>query len=367
KKKKKKKSEAELLPNALIRESVSKWVCCSKFPVTQDRAGVTKPPLPVSSLRSSGHDRITCSPALDSNETMALYEFQGLEPKVNSTDPIETHPNVRLLPSKCGTVDGIKIFNGKIAKLYELPWMALIAYETENGSEFHCAGSVINSRYILTAAHCVFNTEYSKYERITSVRIGEVNLQTPYDCQGVGANLICECIIQNINVEDIIPHENFGGLTSKQNDIALLRLSEPINFTRNAFPICLPVSSDLRNIGLEGKKAVVAGWGLTENYIKSNILLKIEIPIWSSRRCRKVWNRGNDDFKKLCAGGSIQDSCTGDSGGPLIVDSYYVGRRSYVQYGIISYGPKPCATVGIPGVYTYVDKYMQWILDNIRE
>lgn len=49
-----------------------------------------------------------------------------------------------------------RIFNGEKTSLDEFPWMALIEYLYSTGhKKVACAGSLINSRYILTAAHCV--------------------------------------------------------------------------------------------------------------------------------------------------------------------------------------------------------------------
>lgn len=71
----------------------------------------------------------------------------------------------------------------------------------------------------------------------------------------------------------------------------------------------------------------------------------------------------------MCAGGiQSKDSCGGDSGGPLL----FPGRSGnsgyrYVQRGIVSFGSKQCGVGGVPGVYTRVAFYMDWILDNISD
>nr|XP_034834241.1 CLIP domain-containing serine protease 14D-like [Maniola hyperantus] len=290
---------------------------------------------------------------------------------LRTVDAIELHPNVELLPDSCGDIDGSRIVGGRVAKLYELPWMTLIAYNTRDGKQFNCAGSIINSRYVLTAAHCVLSpTEGLK--NIIGIRIGDIDLDKDIDCQGDFQNMFCESATQNIGVEEVIIHEVFVQNASKDTDIALLRLSESVNFTyKNAGPICLPVSSELRDARLAGKNATVAGWGATEYDSSSRILLKIEIPIWSDENCHPSCKRDGDcktrNFKTLCAGEYLKDSCSGDSGGPLIVETQYNGVHRYVQYGIVSHGPRRCGTRGDPGVYTDVSKYMQWILDKIRK
>lgn len=59
------------------------------------------------------------------------------------------------------------------------------------------------------------------------------------------------------------------------------------------------------------------------------------------------------------------DSCNGDSGGPIQTIETINSKLRYVQSGIVSIGPNPCANKDIPGVYTRVDKYLNWILDNM--
>lgn len=55
----------------------------------------------------------------------------------------------------CGRqmLDNNKIVGGSETKLGEFPWMAVVFYSKYNHNE--CAGSVIQSKYILTAAHCL--------------------------------------------------------------------------------------------------------------------------------------------------------------------------------------------------------------------
>ena len=44
---------------------------------------------------------------------------------------------------------------------------------------------------------------------------------------------------------------------------------------------------------------------------------------------------------------------------PTSLPSWYI-------IGIVSFGPRRCGTDGIPGVYTRVRFYMDWILDNVK-
>ena len=62
----------------------------------------------------------------------------------------------------------------------------------------------------------------------------------------------------------------------------------------------------------------------------------------------------------ICAGGSDKDACQGDSGGPLVCPDDQ--GKLYIS-GIVSWGIG-CATEGIPGVYTNVQKYVDWIEEH---
>lgn len=64
-----------------------------------------------------------------------------------------------------------KIVNGNEADLGEYPWLALLLYEYTNGStSLSCAGSLISSRYVLTAAHCL-HKELLEYKNIAKLYV----------------------------------------------------------------------------------------------------------------------------------------------------------------------------------------------------
>jgi secreted trypsin-like serine protease len=61
-----------------------------------------------------------------------------------------------------------------------------------------------------------------------------------------------------------------------------------------------------------------------------------------------------------------EDSCDGDSGGPLMLEEKDRYRKKYTLFGLVSWGAQACATKSLPGVYTDVASFSKWILDNIE-
>lgn len=100
---------------------------------------------------------------------------------------------------------------------------------------------------------------------------------------------------------------------------------------------------------------------------KSFILNKVSLTVQPLTICLKWYKKYNMPVSnnQICAGGQFgQDTCDGDSGGPLQDIITINGLQRYVQTGIISYGPKQCGLDQQPSLYTNVKAYMAWILSN---
>ncbi|KAL3285560.1 hypothetical protein HHI36_000090 [Cryptolaemus montrouzieri] len=304
----------------------------------------------------SSQNRIRVCCPTDSNE---ISRLQG-----NPSPPdVSNHRNIRLLPEDCGQINiGERIINGNETGLLEFPWMALLSYRLANGPEFRCGGSIINDRYILTAAHCITGLRYP----LIGVRVGEHDLRTRPDCETVKNKTTCAPNVQDVGIGRAIPHPRYNR-TSFTDDIGLIRLSSRLNFVENVAPICLPVTQEAASYNFTGRKVIVTGFGATETGRNSPVLLKVNIPFVEPNECRRVYeNSAPIGHRQLCAGGqNKQDSCGGDSGGPLQVATALYDEPRYVQHGITSFGPRNCGADGNPGVYTKIAYYMDWILDTI--
>ncbi|XP_029713069.1 serine protease 7 isoform X2 [Aedes albopictus] len=349
-------------PNSTVGRCVALADCAPIVTLLRDAAAAKRAVTPAQAnfLRSS-----VCSPGTTTTSTYYVCcdetDLQ-LQTPTTSTAPttvtatnvatdIANHPNARLLnPTNCGRTNlDDKIAFGERAPMYQYPWMAMLIYRSATGREGpECGGTVINNRYILTAAHCIDG----QVERLLYIRLGEYDTRTDPDCDEYQD---CAPPYQQYMVEESLFHPNFTRVVRSGNDIGLLRVNRVIEFnTNDIMPICLPISNSL--IGFDPALFWITGWGLTERLENSPILLQTRIP---SIQCSL-------SSRSICAGfGNGTLHCRGDSGGPMKVQVPEFNFR-YVQYGIISAGPG-CGVPGTPGVSTRVSFFVQWILDSIRE
>ncbi|KAG1662601.1 Proclotting enzyme [Nymphon striatum] len=273
--------------------------------------------------------------------------------------PISTSGgSVDLFPKDCGESAGTsnRVVGGKEADIGAWPWMAAIYLITNGNPSFHCGGSVINNKYVVTAAHCiVFTNEIVPPDELI-IRLGDHNLESDND----GLKPV------EYKVIEVTVHKTFNAKTFL-NDIALLRIESTISYTRFIKPVCVPYeASFLTDQDISERKGIVTGWGKTSftSTEFSDVLRETLLPIWTNEACGRAYRTQNIVRSFLCAGEEAggRDACQYDSGGPFVMPSD--DGRMYLM-GIVSYGFR-CAEPGFPGVYTRVPKYLDWLRENMR-
>ncbi|XP_047487475.1 phenoloxidase-activating factor 3-like [Penaeus chinensis] len=268
--------------------------------------------------------------------------------------------NGQLLPSTCGQANDLdKIFGGTNTVIGEFPWMAALGYIGDNGSlGWNCGGALINDRYVLTAAHCGHPDFLSGFT-LTTVRLGEHDFSKTQDCNSAATK--CLPPVQDFAPEQVIIHPSFNKRASESDDIALIRLNRKVQFNAAVQPICLPPAG--LNLGsfLAGRDPVVIGWGITQNTMNVQVLQKVAVPFVDFGTCKRANAPETLVSGQICFGGRAgQDSCRGDSGGPLFLDA-----SPGTILGIVSKGG-PCGKAGVPAIYTDVPFYRGWIVQNLR-
>ena len=102
------------------------------------------------------------------------------------------------------------------------------------------------------------------------------------------------------------------------------------------------------------------GFCLNNDFMKFQAI----VPVVSKSACGAAYNPVSkvpisDD--QICAGNGQADTCSGDSGGPMLSDQF--GTFSVI--GVTSFGVS-CSDSTFPGVYTRVDRYLDWIATNTK-
>ncbi|XP_058453523.1 CLIP domain-containing serine protease B10-like [Malaya genurostris] len=277
------------------------------------------------------------------------YDFTGLLP-----DPRQYECGLDFLADR--------IYGGESTSLEEFPWYALLEYVTKKGERvFECGGSLINKRYVLTAAHCLDNVKLDDGEIFANVRLGEHNTATDVDCEEDDGEVTCSDPPQNIGFEEVIVHPRYSKVDQNQHhDIALVRLDRDATLSKYVTPICLPEAGFSPTKA--GQNVTITGFGHTGRKRHSGIKQKAHVPIVDPDQCQAKWGkRITVGDGQLCAGGHFNiDACHGDSGGPLMTQRLY-----WTIEGIVSFGNR-CGLEGWAGMYTRVASYVGWIKSVIR-
>ncbi|KAF2893231.1 hypothetical protein ILUMI_12950 [Ignelater luminosus] len=233
-----------------------------------------------------------------------------------------------------------KIVGGTNAQRYEFP--SLVSYQTING-EHLCGGSILTQYWVLTAAHCLI--AHRPYE--TRIVAGMLNQKEVHSD------------IQIIEVYEQVIHPYYpGGTEAAPNDIGLLHLAWPLQWTYAVLPVQLPYENE-ESFGY----AWTAGWG----YLSSSLpviptrMQKTEMLLLSYTQCANdlislVGSIGPLNQNMICGRGAYtgtESICKGDSGGPLLQNGKVIGVTSWTL--------EPCGYYNVPSVYTKVSKYIQFI------
>lgn len=202
-----------------------------------------------------------------------------------------------------------------------------------------CAATIIHERWLITAAHCVYDKlGQLRHPQEISVRVGILNRLDPSE--------------QEVLIERILPHPEYK-VNHADNDIgertliyrimmkcrtynipfsignlqrlALLELSEPLQFNAFVQAACLPGFDPDGLMTYADTYATVAGWGITQDNIqidsRPEFLRKAEVKVWSNDDCEQSYRRNSQSQMyiipgQLCAGyseGKIDACMVSDS------------------------------------------------------
>ncbi|EDW03281.1 lectizyme [Drosophila grimshawi] len=240
-----------------------------------------------------------------------------------------------------------RIINGHEARPNEAPF--IVSLQTTKGAHY-CAGSLINERTVLTAAHCLI---YSDFQLVAGGHSQSDNSETQ--------------VRKGSDKRQTVHAQYSGGVGPY--DIGLIFLDTPFNLNAIARDGSAPVAaiSLPNNYFSANSDGVLFGWGRDNAGKLPDKLQKLDADIIGYNDCAAAMPKGNKlDQTNICTytAGTTDGACNGDSGGPLVTKK---SDGSYELVGIVSWGYTPCATTKYPSAYTSTGAHASWIKEHIND
>uniref|UniRef100_A0A8C6FS56 Probable threonine protease PRSS50 n=1 Tax=Moschus moschiferus TaxID=68415 RepID=A0A8C6FS56_MOSMO len=234
------------------------------------------------------------------------------------------------------------------------PWMVSVR---ANGTHI-CAGTLIASEWVLTAAHYgrkVIDITYS-------VRVG-----SPWIDQITKTTI--DILAEKVIVHSRYRASRYWSWIGRANDIALLNLERPLQYSKYVWPICLPgLDYSVKDYSL----CTVTGWGLPRvdgEWPQFRTIQEKEVTILNSTECDSLYRRFSKipsliqiiNSQMICAKDADREKfCYEISGEPLACPV----QNIWHLVGVVSWGPG-CKKSKAPPIYVHVSSYKQWIWDRI--
>ncbi|XP_008571880.1 PREDICTED: probable threonine protease PRSS50 [Galeopterus variegatus] len=232
------------------------------------------------------------------------------------------------------------------------PWMASVR---ANGTHI-CAGTIIASRWVLTVAHCLTQSDVLYSVRVGSPWIDQMT-QTTSDIP-----------VLQVIVNSRYRSRRYWSWVGRANNIGLLKLEWVLSYNKYVWPVCLP---GLDYVLKDSSLCTVTGWGLPKvdgEWPQFRTIQEKEVTILNNKECDSLYHKFSRipsvvriiNSQMICAEDTNREHfCYEITGEPLVCPSEGV----WYLVGMVSWGAG-CNQSEAPPIYLRVSSYQHWIRDR---
>ncbi|XP_062550004.1 serine protease SP24D-like [Armigeres subalbatus] len=228
--------------------------------------------------------------------------------------------------------NGSRIVGGQFAEKNQFPHQVALLKD----GRLYCGGSVLTETWVVTAAHCLKDGNNVYPPKRFEVLAGVLE----HKDQSGG---------QLLKAKKLIPHEGYGNFF---NDIGLVQTDRKFVFGENVQPI------PLRKSPLPGgTEMVISGWGRTGfNDELSDRLQYTKMRSIPLKQCTEEIGITYPGI--ICVVATEEGShgpCSGDSGGPAVVNNELVGVANFARIGC---GVNPDGYANVPNFVDWIENHL---------
>ena len=246
-----------------------------------------------------------------------------------------------------------RIVGGKNTDIRSVPWQVLVYRNAPGDSVYLCGGSLISTRWIITAAHCVTDDGGAVVATADLMVFSGMSSQSKIHSSNVSL------------VSQIVRHPDYSA-AGVLNDLALVELTSPVTFGSKRAAITLPFDADATTWPAHKTAVRISGWGRTSTNgsspdVLKSATIKVKGGPLDSSSCGN-WSQAAqyDPVQNLCAGWKRngKDICQGDSGGPYAINV----NGLWTLAGVTSFNSGLCGKSALPGIAVRVTTFRDWLI-----
>ncbi|XP_066900723.1 uncharacterized protein [Halyomorpha halys] len=236
---------------------------------------------------------------------------------------------------------------GIMVKQSDYPWHVGVWSVRNDEVYYTCGGSIVHTKAVLTAAHCVYDEDMKRTVDAKLIRVAVGKYRSFWN--------VSEGTEQKFMVIEIIIQDGYVGLKNYFNDdTAILNLDRVIVFSTDIMPICFDRGERLSLY--QGLNAVgtVPGWGFMDTEL---LVTKFNIKnFWD---CKGKLPYSINPHGWICGKAPNGTKVVnGLSGGGLTFSTFKYGIEQHFIYGIISIKPINSDDIAL---FVNITNQMGWI------